>query len=309
MGSLYYVDAADWLRSVGLTVVEVDSSWKTRARSSGGFSNPPLGIQWHHTASKTSPQNDYQWQAYGSDDSPVGNATIMRDGSVWMVAAGAANTAGKGGPLTLSRGTVPKDSGNSTTWALEVANNGVGEPWPVAQINSYFVASNEMNRRFGNRPDDVFTHALGAGDGWTDRKIDPATASAVQGSWKPRSVTSSGTWSLVDIRNECLARAGQQPIPPNPQPNPPKGENYVRLFDGLWKRDNSDAVYAIYADGTKKWMTDLGILNATVALESLNGATPDQCEVRTQNDPGMFAAFGLVIGPRPPGTDEWGNPV
>jgi hypothetical protein len=48
----------------------------------------------------------------------------MRDGAVWLIAAGAANTAGKGGPLTLSRGTVPLDSGNSTTWAWEVANGG-----------------------------------------------------------------------------------------------------------------------------------------------------------------------------------------
>lgn len=305
MGNLYYSDAAEWLRGVGLTVVE-SNGWKTRARSSGGFNSPPLGIQWHHTASQTSPENDIAWQTTGSDDAPIGNATIMRDGSVWMVAAGAANTAGKGGPLNLSRGWVEKDSANSTTWAFEVANNGVGEPWPIAQINSYFVASNEMNRRFGNRPDDVFTHSLGAGDGWTDRKIDPATANAVQGSWRPRSVNGSGTWSLVDIRNECLARAGGQPIPPTPTPD--KGE-YVRLFDGLWKRDNSDAVYAIYSDGTKKWQTDMGILNGTIALETINGCDPVMVTVREQSDPGMFAAMGLVIGPRPAGTDEWGNPV
>jgi hypothetical protein len=219
MGALYYSDAAGWLRAIGLHVVETDG-WETRARSSGGFAAPPLGIQWHHTASSASPESDVAWMTDGSDDAPIGNILIARDGAVWMIAAGAANTAGKGGPLELSRGTVPLDSGNSTTWALEVANNGVGEVWPDVQVDAYFAVSNELNRRFGNAPTDVFTHALGDGDGWTDRKIDPATAAAVDGAWHPSSASSSGTWRLSDIRAECARRAGTLP-PPQPGPTPP----------------------------------------------------------------------------------------
>jgi hypothetical protein len=228
MTGIYYVDAADLLRGAGLTVVECDG-WTTRARSSGGFANPPLGVQWHHTASQTTPENDTYWQTEGCDDAPVGNATIMRDGAVWMVAAGAANTAGKGGPLSLSRGTVPLDSGNSTTWAWEVANSGVGETWPAVQVDAYFTATIVMNRRFGNRPDDLFTHALGAGDGWTDRKIDPATAAAVQGLWQPRQVTSSGTWSQADIRTEINRRAGAGPTPPTNGDDDMTGDQAVQL--------------------------------------------------------------------------------
>jgi N-acetylmuramoyl-L-alanine amidase-like protein len=222
MGALYYVDAARWLRAVGLVVYESDG-WQTRARSSGGFAAPPLGIQWHHTASATTPANDVHWQTEGSDDAPIGNMTLMRDGSIWMIAAGAANTAGKGGPLTLSRGVVPADSGNSNTWAIEAANDGVGERWPAVQIDAYMAATIELNRHFGNRPDDVFTHALGAGDGWTDRKIDPATAAAVEGPWRPRSVTSSGTWALDDIRAELRVRAAD--VDPDPTPTPPDPED------------------------------------------------------------------------------------
>lgn len=229
MGGIFYTDAADVLRAAGLTVVESDG-WQTRARSSGGFAAPPLGVQWHHTASQTTPEGDIAWQTEGCDDAPVGNMTIMRDGSVWMVAAGAANTAGKGGPLTLSRGVVPLDSGNSTTWAIEVANNGVGEPWPQVQIDAYFAASNALNAHFGNQPTDVFTHALGAGDGWTDRKIDPATAAAVQGPWRPAGVNTSGTWSLADIRAECVQRAGSATIPE--EDDMPKPYVY-RHSDGL----------------------------------------------------------------------------
>jgi hypothetical protein len=221
MSGIYLTWLADVLRAAGLVVVDSGygiDGWETRARSSGGFPELPLGVQWHHTASQTSPPNDIHWQIDGCDDAPVGNMTIMRDGSVWLVAAGAANCAGKGGPLSLSRGTIPLDSGNTRSVAIEVANSGTGENWPIEQINSYFLTSNAINAQLGNRPDDVFTHSLGTGNGWTDRKIDPATANAVSGSWKPRAVNSSGTWSLDDIRAECLARAGQfpsKPIPPN----------------------------------------------------------------------------------------------
>jgi hypothetical protein len=210
VSGIYLTWLADELRSVGLTVVDSGygiDGWQKRARSSGGFPSTPLGVQWHHTASQTSPQNDIAWQINGCDDAPVGNMTIMRDGSVWLVAAGAANTAGKGGPLTLSRGTIPLDSANTRSVAIEVANNGVGEQWPRAQIDAYFKTSNCINKKLGNLPTDVFSHALGTGNGWTNRKIDPATAAAVQGPWKPRSVNSSGTWSLDDIRAECQKRA------------------------------------------------------------------------------------------------------
>lgn len=206
MTGIYYVDAADWLRDAGLVVIETDG-WQTRARSSGGFAAAPLGVVWHHTASHTSPENDIAWQTEGSEDAPIGNATIMRDGSVWMVAAGAANTAGKGGPVSFSRGTCEQDKGNTTLWNFEVANDGVGEPWPQVQIDAYFTASNTMNRQFGNRSDDLCTHKSYTDGSCRGRKIDPATASAVQGPWQPRSETSSGTWSLDDIKAEALRRA------------------------------------------------------------------------------------------------------
>lgn len=230
MSGIYLTWLADVLRANGLTVVDSGygiDGWEHRARSSGGFPETPLGVQWHHTASSTTPPNDIHWQIDGCDDAPVGNMTIMRDGSVWLVAAGAANTAGKGGPLSLSRGTIPLDSANTRTVAIEVANNGVGEIWPIAQTNSYFVASNAINAQLGNRPDDIFSHSLGTGNGWTDRKIDPA--GPVEGLWQPRFVNSSMTWNLDDMRAECLARAGSSPVP---IPPPTIGDEMVWVIKG-----------------------------------------------------------------------------
>lgn len=217
MTGIYVVEVADWLRAIGITVVEVDG-WETRARSSGGFPAPgPLGVQWHHTASQASPESDTNYMFKTAQDRPIGNMLLARDGSAWIGAAGAANTAGKGGPLTLSRGTVKQDGANAVTWAIEAANNGVGESWPQVQIDAYFAISNEINRRFGNTPTDIFNHYT-----WTPgRKIDPATAGAVQGAWQPRSLNSSGTWHQDDVNAEATRRASSPtPTPPDPGPQP-----------------------------------------------------------------------------------------
>lgn len=232
MGSTYVTAMLDVLRAAGLTVKEnsTTNGWQTRSRSSGGFPGMPLGIQWHHTASSTKPENDVAYQITGQDN-PIGNVLLDRTGAYWPIAAGAANTAGKGGPMRLSRGTVAVDNANATTFAIEAANNGLGEAWPQVQVDSYFAGSNALNAYFGNRPDDIFTHALGSGDGWTNRKIDPATAGAVQGPWKPRSTNSSGSWNQQDIRNECLRRA-QAPAPgPDPTPTPePDPEDQMIIY-------------------------------------------------------------------------------
>lgn len=211
MSGIYYTDLLNVLREAGCTVAEnsTTAGWQSRARSTGGFDSAPLCVFWHHTASQTSPENDLNFMIDGSSDSPVGNMLIDRAGTCWPVAAGASNCAGKGGPMNFSRGQIPLDCGNTRGWNIEVANNGVGETWPQAQIDAWFMASNALNARFGNLPTDITSHALGSGNGYTSRKIDPATAAAVQGPWKPRSTNSSGTWNLDDMRSECSRRASQ----------------------------------------------------------------------------------------------------
>lgn len=229
MAGIYYVELADWCSEEGLSVVQY-SGWQTRARSSGGFPSTPLGVQWHHTAgSGSNPQADCDWMWRNSSDRPIGNIYLARDGKVWIGAAGAANTAGKGGPYPLSRGTVPQDQGNTRTFAIEAANSGVGQAWPQAQIDAYFKLSNMLNRRFGNKPTDLFTHADYTFRQGSYRKIDPATAAAVQGPWKPRSVNSSGSWNVSDVQSEASKRSGTTP------PKPPSGGKYtVKSGDSWW---------------------------------------------------------------------------
>jgi hypothetical protein len=205
MGGYWYPDMLDVLRAAGCKVAEngTTDGWQYRSRSSGGFPAPPLAVWWHHTASSTTPESDLAWMINGCDDAPVGNLLLDRTGCYWPVAAGASNCAGKGGPATFSRGTVPLDQGNTYGFQIEAANNGVGEAWPAAQLDAYFAGSNALNAHVGNQPADVITHNVWA----PTRKIDPATAAAVEGAWRPSSTTSSGTWSLDEIRSECALRA------------------------------------------------------------------------------------------------------
>ena len=171
---------------------------------------------WHHTASSTSPQNDADYMCFGSSDAPVANLLLARDGSVWVMAGGATNTNGKGGPYDTTRGTVPKDSMNTHAVSIEAANNGVGEWWPQEQIDAYFVLSLMLCERLGLQPDDICEHAVWA----PDRKIDPAVADAVQGPWQPHRANSSGTWSQPDVIDELWQRADDV-RPPEPGPLPP----------------------------------------------------------------------------------------
>ena len=215
---------ADALRAAGLKVIEYDG-WQTRARSSGAYAaGKPLCVMWHHTASGASADgiDDVDYIAVGSADAPLSNLYIDRQGYVWVIAAGATNTNGKGKSMEFSRGVVPADSMNTHAVGIECGNNGVGETWPQAQVDALFAASNCINANCGNQPTDVGTHQFYA----PDRKIDPATADAVQGPWRPSACTSSGTWSLEAVRAECEARGGLHipPVtPPQPAPGPGPG--------------------------------------------------------------------------------------
>ena len=286
--SLYYTDLIDVLQAAGVAcqVSSVNAGWETRSRSSGGFPKAPLCVFWHHTASATSPANDLSYMVHGSPDAPVGNMLLDRDGIVWPVAAGASNCAGKGGPSAFSRGTIPVDSGNTYGWQIEAANNGVGEAWPQAQIDAYFKASNALNARFGNQPTDVIGHAH-----YTSRKIDPATAWAVQGPWVPGSINSSGTWSIDDLRAECANRAGAvTPSPPDPNPNPNPDPNPDPITP-IEEDDDDMATFLIRNSATGQ----IGLLVPGMAFTALSGDEIDAYEAKfgtwLETSDGVFTDF------------------
>lgn len=298
MGGLYY-DLVSILRNAGCTVQEnsITDGWQTRARSSGGFSAPPLAVFWHHTASSagTSVESDLNYMINVNDDAPVGNLLLDRTGCFWPISGGASNCAGKGNAMTFSRGTGAADNGNCWAWQIECQNNGVGEPWSQATIDALIRGSNALNAYVGNNPSDITSHALGSGDGYTDRKIDPSTASAVQGPWQPRSTNSSGTWSLADMRSECAARAGSTP----PTLGPSKGDNlYVLLV-----QQGDPQGRTFLSDLTSKtYIPDPDALAAIQFTLASNGLDKEVHPVY----PSQMAGYGLLLGDPMDGLDKYG---
>lgn len=238
MSGRYLVELADVLRSAGLAVVEQDG-WQTRARSSGGYADGrPWCVMWHHTASSTTPENDASYCSYGSENAPVCNLLVDREGVVWVLAAGATNTNGKGEARPFSRGTVPADSMNTYAVGMEICSDGVGGAYPPAQIEACFGASLAVTAWLGLEPDDADEHSTYA----VGRKIDPATADAVGGSWSPSSSNSSGSWSVDDLRAELRRRSSSTP---QPAPDPEEDEDMAFII--LNRTTGQPAL--VYGDG------------------------------------------------------------
>lgn len=241
MTARWLTDMADVLRRAGLNVVE-QAGWQTRARSSGGYASGPWCVMWHHTASSptSTAAGDANYMSNGSSSRPVANLLIARNGDVWCLAAGATNTNGQGNALRFSRGTVPANRMNEYAIGMEIQNTGVGEPYQRVCVDAAFATSAALCAAYGLAVDDVAGHW----DYAPTRKIDPATAAAVQGPWRPRSVTSSGTWALDDLRAELRRRATV--TPPDPTPQPPEDFD----VDSFLIRHTTEGWHAlVYGDG------------------------------------------------------------
>lgn len=179
------------IRSAGLHLVTVDG-WQWNSRSSGGFPNPgPMGVVVHHTASPANFENDLYYCSTGHQDAPVGNLLLGPAGEVGLMAGGAANCQGKGGPWHTSRGTVELDNGNARLIAIEACNDGQGMVWPRAQTDAYDALVTALCVAYGFRMDrweqfgsDVLSHAEWCMPSCPGRKCDPA-GPAEGRSWAP----------------------------------------------------------------------------------------------------------------------------
>lgn len=224
MSGRYLTDLADVCRRAGLAVVELDG-WQTRARSSGGYADGgPWVVMLHHTASAGDGASDADYCTFRSSDRPLANLVLGRDGTVFVCAAGATNTNGKGGPYRLSNGrTVAQDTMNTRAIGIEMSNNGVGMAYPAVQIDAMFSLVIALAGAYLGG--DV-TLVAGHVDWAPGRKIDPATGAAVDAAcgWRPSTINSSGSWKLADTVAELQRRSSTVPGP-DPTPPPPIGDD------------------------------------------------------------------------------------
>jgi len=204
-----------WLRDLDAVLGRVPNlstfpGWQNRSRSSGGYDGL-FGIVIHHTASNTSPERDMNYMWKTAPDGPIGAIYLGRDGRIVIGAAGATNCVGKGGPLTTSKGTVPKDRGNQNTLSIEAANAGTGEAWPQVQTDAYVTLVRALCDGYGFDPNrDVYGHFDYCAPSCPGRKIDPAGPSPFG------SVNASGTWNINLFRSAVTGST--PPKPPDPTP-------------------------------------------------------------------------------------------
>ena len=194
-GTRYLTELADLLRGAGLSVKEYDG-WRQRHRSTGGYNGGPKGIIVHHTASPPSfdGQRDADYMTKGCDVAPMANLYLDRKGQWWVLAAGATNTNGKGGPW----GPLPKDAANSRVIGIEAGNNGLGEPWPEVMQDAYVTGVAALADRYGIDSNNVLAHHEWA----PGRKMDPAGPSRFG------SINASKSWDMNTFRTAVNAKRG-----------------------------------------------------------------------------------------------------
>lgn len=149
------------LRAAGLRVVEVPG-WRNR-----GLAFAPKGVMIHHTATgpNWTPERLTKLLVEGRPDlrGPLCNLQLDRDGTFRVISAGRANHAGSGSWPGIR-------SGNSQTIGIEAANDGRGEPWPVAQREAMALGSAALLRHLRASEGMLVGHKEWA----PKRKIDPA---------------------------------------------------------------------------------------------------------------------------------------
>lgn len=205
--------------------------WELRSRSSGGF-RAVMAIGTHHTASGAAPANQMTYMWNNAPDRPIGNIFIARDGLVTLGAAGATNTQGRGGPVQTSKGTIPKDQGNLFFVSIEAANDGKGQEWPAAQMNSMIVVCAALCEQFKLDPmRDILSHWEWVLPTFPNRKVDPTGPTPSM----PDIGGTSGNrrWNDAEFRRRVSLAIHKTP--------PPTGFNPEKGHYGDWPRRTSKA--------------------------------------------------------------------
>jgi hypothetical protein len=238
MAGTYLTDLAQVLRSAGLTVIDVPG-WQNRARSSGGYVNGrPTHLMLHHTASaaRTDGQDDVNYIVNVAADRPITNLYLDRFGRFWACAAGATNTNGKG--VDTWGGGVPNDRMNEYAISIEMANNGVGEPYPQVQQDAVMRASIALCVRYRIPSEFVRSHFEWA----PTRKID------VSG---PSRWAAIGKWNMGQYRSDV--RLGI--IAPLPAPDPDEDDMALICYIATPPADRPGAPWLFVYNGDVRYCT------------------------------------------------------
>lgn len=180
MAYVWQRSIADDLRKAGLKVIEVEG-WKNRGRpaSTGNF-DPKGANTTHHTGattSKKSPAAGLQTLITGRSDLPGPLCHVATDynGTVYVIAAGRANHAGRIGKPGVVGMPVGAD-GNAHALGNEVMTNGT-QKMPKAQedatamVAAVFANRNARNSNWAHRHEDISTSGKWDLGQWTTAEL------------------------------------------------------------------------------------------------------------------------------------------
>lgn len=268
--------------------------WRTRSRSSGDFVDV-MAVGVHHTASATTPVKDLGWMYANSPDRPIGNGLLDRSGHFTLGAVRATNTQGRGGPYLTTRGTIPKDAGNTRMFAIEAANNGIGEQWQPAMIDTYIKLCAALIDCIS-----VTTPgpALQVGDivahfEWAPgRKFDPAGNSPY--------APGAALWNMNDFRRDVYTTLHPTtPNPPDEENDDMPKQHVIRASDGT---PDQKAAWFILGPDSIAWCRTVKQLTKGRELGWYANATDDADAAYTaQEIQEMLDAFLVEGGAVPPG--------
>lgn len=185
----------DRIRAYGVDVIETDG-WRTR----GSETFAPEVIVAHHTANPNradAPSLGLVIRGRADLPGPLCQVLLSRSGKAYIVASGRANHAGAGSWKGIS--------GNTRALGIEAENDGVGEPWPDAQLEAYFRVAAAMCD--GTTPARGAEWICGHKEWAPTRKIDP------------RGIDMN--WFRDQVARRRAEHQGQVTGPPVIAPSPP----------------------------------------------------------------------------------------
>lgn len=253
--------AADILRSKGLTVEEIPD-WKTTSRSddrSVYSEGRPTHFMHHHTASPITAHNSHDRCIRESralqilePNEPISNFAVCPHGCWFTVCAGPSNTNGVGVDVWHPSGhplRVPENSMNSYAMAVEILNNGVGEPYTDGCQNALVIGTAAL----------CIAYNVGAYENrghfeWAPtRKVDPAGPSQ----WM-NPADKNKRWNMNAFRATIQDEINRQRNPA-PSPTPSLGDNMVSCI-------NDNGGYYLYDQFVRRPVEHPGNDMALVAL-------------------------------------------
>ena len=168
------------LKHAGVGVVE-HGKWRTHNRNHKGPWGPMHGVMIHHTGAYSSEPEmvDLCRTGYHDLPGPLCHGVIDRSGTIHLVGYGRANHAGLGDSAVLraviaEKHELPTDrrkdtDGNRAFYGFECINNGTGQSWPPAQVESMARAAAAVCKAHGWNQYSVIGHKE-----WQPGKPDPA---------------------------------------------------------------------------------------------------------------------------------------